>query len=136
MCMSEESEEFDKDFMDTENLIKEANFSHLHIFRYSERPYTLANLYPCEVKDSVRKERAMRLKKLGESQREKFVSANLRKNFEVIIEGTSKLGKKHLTGITPNYIKVHFPLNGKKKGIVPIKLIKLEHGIVYGKTEK
>ncbi len=125
-----------KDFEDTENLIKEAIFSHLHIFRYSERPYTLANLYPNEVKDSVRKERACRLKKLGKSQRAEFVSGNLGKTFEVIIEGNSALGENWLTGITPNYIKVHFPENGKKKGIVTIKILKFEKGLVYGKTEE
>ncbi len=128
--------ETEKDFEDTENLIKEANFSHLHIFRYSERPYTLAKLYPNEVQDSVRKERANRLKKLGKSQRAKFIEANLGKTFEVIIEGNSSLDEKWLTGITPNYIKVHFPEDGKKKGIVPIKITKFEKGVVYGKTEE
>jgi threonylcarbamoyladenosine tRNA methylthiotransferase MtaB len=128
--------ETEEDFTDTENLIKKAPFSHLHIFRYSERPYTLANLYPSEVKDSVRKERAYRLKKLGESEREKFVLQNLGKTFEVIIEGTSELGEKHLTGITPNYIKVHFPENGKKTGIVPIKLLKFKKGLTYGETKE
>jgi threonylcarbamoyladenosine tRNA methylthiotransferase MtaB len=125
-----------KDFEDTENLIKEADFSHLHIFRYSERPYTLANLYPNEVRDSVRKERACRLKKLGKSQRAEFVSENLGKTFKTIIEGNSALGEKWLTGITPNYIKVHFPENGNKKGIVSVKILKFEKGLVYGKTEE
>jgi len=128
--------ETEEDFEDTENLIKAATFSHLHIFRYSERPYTLANLYPNEIQDSIRKERAYRLKKLGELQRAKFVSENLGKTFEVIIEGNSALGEKWLTGITPNYIKVHFPENGKKKGIVPIKILKFEKGLVYGETKE
>jgi len=128
--------ETEEDFKDTENLIKEANFSHLHIFRYSERPYTLANLYPDEVQDSIRKERAYRLKNLGKSQRAKFIEKNIGKTFDVIIEAKSNLGKKWLTGITPNYIKVHFPENGKKKGIVPIKIVKFEKGLVYGETKK
>jgi threonylcarbamoyladenosine tRNA methylthiotransferase MtaB len=127
--------ETEKDFKDTENLIKKANFSHLHIFRYSERPYTLANLYPNEVQDSVRKERAQRLKDLGESQRAKFIEKNIGKTFDVIIEGKSNLGNKWLTGITPNYIKVHFRENGKKKSLVPIKISKFKKGIVYGKTK-
>jgi threonylcarbamoyladenosine tRNA methylthiotransferase MtaB len=125
-----------EDFKDTVNLIKKAGFSHLHIFRYSERAYTLANLYPDEVQDSVRKERADKLRILGKSQRAKFVRQNLGKIFNVIIEGNSNLGDKWLTGITPNYIKVHFPKNGKKKGIVPIKIWKFEKGLVYGKTEE
>lgn len=125
-----------EDFKDTENLIKEANFSHLHIFRYSERAYTLANLYPDGVKNSIRKERADKLKKLGKSQREKFIRQNLGEIFEIIIEGNSNLGNKWLTGITPNYIKVHFPKNGKIQGVVPIKIWKFEKGLVYGKAEE
>ena len=125
-----------KDFDDTESLIKEANFSHLHIFRYSERPYTLANLYPDEVQDSVRKERAISLKKLGKSQRSNFIEENIGKTFNVIIEGHSNLGNKWLTGITPNYIKVHFPANGRKKGLLPVKISEFKKGIVYGKEKE
>ncbi|MEJ2306813.1 MAG: MiaB/RimO family radical SAM methylthiotransferase [candidate division WOR-3 bacterium] len=125
-----------KDFEDTESLIKEANYSHLHIFRYSERPYTLANLYPDEVQDSVRKERAIRLKKLGKSQRSKFIEENIGKTFNVIIEGHSILGNKWLTGITPNYIKVHFPANGREKGLLPVKITEFKKEIVYGKEKE
>ena len=128
--------EAEDDFKDTVNLVKKANFSHLHIFRYSERPYSMARLYPDEVQDSVRKERADKLKNLGESQRAKFISQNLGKTFEVIIEGNSDLGEKWLTGITPNYIKVHFPENGKKKSIAPVTIYKFEKGLVYGKAKE
>jgi len=125
-----------EDFKDTVNLIEETHFSHLHIFRYSERPYTLARLYPDEVQDSKRKERANKLKEIGEFQRIEFIRKNLGKVYDVIIEGKSSLGGKWLTGITPNYIKIHFTANGKKKGIIPVEIRKLEKGLVYGKTEK
>jgi len=125
-----------KDFEDTVNLVEKAYFSHLHIFRYSERPYTLARLYPDEVQDSKRKERANKLKEIGEFQRIEFIRKNLGKVYDVIIEGKSSLGGKWLTGITPNYIKIHFTANGKKTGSIPVKICKLEKGLVYGKTEK
>ena len=128
--------ESEEDFKDTENLIEEADFSHLHIFRYSERPYTLANLYPDEVQNSIRKERAYKLKNLAILQRARFIENNIGKTFDLIIEGKSSLGEKWLTGITPNYIKVHFPENGKRKGIVPIRIVKFEKGLVYGETKK
>jgi threonylcarbamoyladenosine tRNA methylthiotransferase MtaB len=128
--------ETEKDFKDTEDLIKEANFSHLHIFRFSERPYTLANLYLNEVQDSLRKKRSYSLKKLGKLQRSKFIEKYIGKTFDVIIEGNSDLGNKWLTGITPNYIKVHFPENGNKNGLVPIKISEFKKGIVYGKTKE
>lgn len=128
--------ETEKDFADTANLIERAKFSHLHIFRYSERPYTLAGFYPDKVKDSTKKERARILKKLGELKRKEFVEKNIGEVYDVIIEGKSHLSKGLLTGITPNYIKIHFIANGKKTGIVSVEILKFENGLVYGKAKK
>jgi len=123
-----------KDFEDTVNLVEKANFSHLHIFRYSPRPYTLASLYPNKVHDYTKKERANILKDLGKLKREKFVKENIGKVYDVIIEGRSHLGNHYLTGITPNYIKIHFTANGRQQGIIPVKICKMEKGLVYGKA--
>jgi threonylcarbamoyladenosine tRNA methylthiotransferase MtaB len=128
--------ENEEDFNDTVNLIKEATFCHLHIFRYSSRPYTLASLYPQQIQDSVKKERAHKLKELGELQKSKFIRENIGKNYEVIIEESSNAAKKWSTGMTPNYIKVYFPSNGKKKDIVSVKILNFENDFVYGKTEE
>ncbi len=128
--------ETEEDFNDTVNLIEEANFSHLHIFRFSSRPYTLAGLYPERVKDSIKKERALILKRLGETKRAKFIEENFGKVYDVIIESKSHLGGDFLTGITPNYIKIHFSAKGNKSTVVPVKICKFEKGLVYGKTEK
>jgi threonylcarbamoyladenosine tRNA methylthiotransferase MtaB len=125
-----------EDFKDTVNLIKKADFSHLHIFRYSQRPYTLASLYPAQVQDSIKKERANILKNLGELQRARFIRKSIGKVYQIIIEENENFGKNWATGMTPNYIKVHFPLNGKKKDIVPVKILKFENGLVYGKTKE
>ncbi|MEO0293899.1 MAG: MiaB/RimO family radical SAM methylthiotransferase [candidate division WOR-3 bacterium] len=128
--------EEEKDFLDTINLIKEANFNHLHIFRYSERPYTLGSLYPDRVKEFIRKERAYKLKKLGESQKLKFLKENLGKTFEVIIEGESSLEKNWLLGVTPNYIKIHFPKKEKKEGIISVRISDIKEGLVYGEVKE
>jgi threonylcarbamoyladenosine tRNA methylthiotransferase MtaB len=128
--------ENEKDFNDTVKLIKEADFSHLHIFRYSQRPYTLASFYPDQVQDSIKKERAYKLKELGEFKRAKFIRKNIGKIFEVIVEDNKYSGKNWVTGMTPNYIKVHFPLNGTKKDFVRVKILKFENDLVYGKTEE
>lgn len=125
-----------KDFEDTVNLINEAEFSHLHIFRYSPRPYTLASLYPGKVHDYIKKERADKLKRIGKVMRAEFIKKNIGRVMRVIIENKSYLGGKYLTGITPNYIKIHFKANNGKRNLVPVKICKFEKGIVYGKAEK
>jgi threonylcarbamoyladenosine tRNA methylthiotransferase MtaB len=128
--------ETNRDFEDTVNLIKKAEFSHLHIFRYSPRPYTLASLYPGKVHDYIKKERADKLKRIGKIMRAEFIKKNIGKVYKVIVEDKSHLGEKYLTGITPNYIKIHFKVNNGKRDLIPVKICKFEKGIVYGKTEK
>jgi threonylcarbamoyladenosine tRNA methylthiotransferase MtaB len=125
-----------KDFEDTVSLIKKSNFSHLHVFRYSPRPYTLASLYPNRIHDFIKKERSNQLINLGKEKRINFIKANIGKVYEIIIEGQSHLGGKYLTGITPNYIKIHFLPNGKRSGLIPVKIYKIKKGVVYGKSEK
>ena len=128
--------ETNKDFEDTINLINEAEFSHLHIFRYSPRPYTLASLYPGKVPDYIKKERADKLRKTGKAMRAEFIKKNIGRVMRVIIEDKSHLGEKYLTGMTPNYIKVHFKAKNGKRNLIPVKICKIEKGIVYGNTEK
>jgi threonylcarbamoyladenosine tRNA methylthiotransferase MtaB len=128
--------ENEDDFNDTVAIIKEADFTHLHIFRYSERPYTLAKLYPGEVQDSIRKERANKLKEIGLLQQLRFIRENIGKVYEVIIEKNRNQVGRLATGMTPNYIKVYFETYRKENSIVPVEIVNFENGKVYGRTKE
>ncbi len=128
--------EGDMEFNNTVNLIKEAHFSHLHVFRYSKRPYTLASLYPNQVPESIKKERVETLIDLAKTQRENFINEQIGRVYSVLVENKSPIGNGYVTGITPNYIKVHFQMNEKKEAFVPVLIKGLKKGYVYGKIRE
>lgn len=124
------------EFRSTLNLIKEAHFSHLHIFRYSRRPYTMASLYPEQVPEIVKKERSKILIEFGKEQRENFIKQQIGKKYYVLVENKSHLGNGFSSGITPNYIKVHFQYNKSDKDFLPVIIKDFKNGYVYGKIEE
>ncbi|HBR68438.1 MAG TPA: tRNA (N(6)-L-threonylcarbamoyladenosine(37)-C(2))-methylthiotransferase MtaB [Rhodospirillaceae bacterium] len=72
-------------FQNTLDLVTECDLTFLHVFPYSEREGTPAARMP-QVDPVVRKERAARLRALGEKQMEKFLNNNINKEIEVIVE--------------------------------------------------
>ena len=65
--------ETDEEFNNTYNLIKKCNITHLHVFPYSVRPNTKAALMPNQVPIEIKKERAKRLRELGDKLKMKFI---------------------------------------------------------------
>ncbi|MCK4525856.1 MiaB/RimO family radical SAM methylthiotransferase [candidate division WOR-3 bacterium] len=128
--------ERDVEFNNTVELIKKANFSHLHIFRYSKRPYTLASLFPDQVPDSTKKERSRILLNLGRKQRDNFIRKQIGKRYRVTIEDISPNGKDWVRALTPNYIRIHLPNTEKFDGVVSIKIKRFEKGYVYAEIQE
>lgn len=128
--------EGEAEFKNTLHLIREARFSHLHIFRYSKRPYTLASLYPDQVPDSIKKKRFEILMALGKKQRDSFINKQIGSKYHILIENKSSLGGGFLFGITPNYIKVHFQKNHRDEEFVPVVIKDFQNGYVYGEIEQ
>lgn len=67
------------------DIVEECGLTFLHVFPYSEREGTPAARMP-QVAKPVRKERAARLRALGDAQLQKFLQANLNKDLKVIAE--------------------------------------------------
>jgi threonylcarbamoyladenosine tRNA methylthiotransferase MtaB len=72
-------------FQRTMDIVEECNLTFLHVFPYSEREGTPAARMP-SVDKAIRKERAARLRGLGEKQVQKFLNQNINKNVRVIVE--------------------------------------------------
>ncbi|MBE0674175.1 MAG: tRNA (N(6)-L-threonylcarbamoyladenosine(37)-C(2))-methylthiotransferase MtaB, partial [Bacteroidales bacterium] len=96
--------ETDEDFEDTFSFISSMPLSYLHVFRYSERPGTLAAGLPDKVPQKVREERSRQLLRLSESKRSAFNRMNQGLIWPVLFEQARADGMA--TGFTPNYIKV------------------------------
>ena len=97
--------ETDEMFENTCSLIQEANFSRLHVFRYSPRDRTAAASEPDQTPEEVKKHRSEKLMELGNSAMRRFAFSLIGKTLEVLAETASP---NVLTGLTDNYVQVRF----------------------------
>ncbi len=72
-------------FQNTMDIVEQCDLTFLHVFPYSEREGTPAAKMP-QVNPAIRKERAGRLRDLGERQLQKFLNQNLNKEMQAIVE--------------------------------------------------
>lgn len=78
--------ETDEMFQNTLDIVEECDLTFLHVFPYSERPGTPAAKIPDQVPHELRKDRAARLRKLGDKQVEKFLKFHVKQKRQVIVE--------------------------------------------------
>lgn len=78
--------EEDEMFENSMRIVQECDITYLHVFPYSEREGTPAARIPNQVAVPVRKERAARLRELGEKQVQSLLLRNTNKPSQVIVE--------------------------------------------------
>ena len=109
--------ESEEDFQATLSLMREAAFDSAFMFKYSERPGTLASR---EMKDNVPEEvKIDRLNRMIALQNELSLESNRRdigKEFEVLVEGPSKRNAEEYCGRTSQNKFVVFPRGDIKAG--------------------
>ena len=109
--------ESEEDFQETLSLMREAAFDSAFMFKYSERPGTLASR---EMKDNVPEEvKIDRLNRMIALQNELSLESNRRdigKEFEVLVEGPSKRNAEEYCGRTSQNKFVIFPRGNVKAG--------------------
>ena len=110
-------DESEEDFQQTLSLMREAGFDSAFMFKYSERPGTFASQHlPDNVPEDVKVERLNRMIAL---QNDLSLESNRRdvgKEFEVLVEGTSKRNKEELFGRTSQNKVMVFPRGASKPG--------------------
>ena len=93
------SGETDEEHRDTLSLMREVGYDFAYMFKYSERPGTFASKHlPDDVPDEVK---SRRLQEIIELQNELSLASNRRdvgREFEVLVEGTSRKRKEQLFG--------------------------------------
>ncbi len=99
--------ESDQEFQNTWDLIDSLPLSYLHVFPFSSRPGTEAAGFPDQVPTPLIKERAERLRSLGEKKKKVFMNSYLGRKLEVVVEAWEE-GSFH-RGLSRNYLKVLFP---------------------------
>ncbi len=109
--------ESDEDFEQTLSLMREVGFDSSFMFKYSERPGTLAaRTMPDNVPEKVKTERLNRMIAL---QNELSLASNRRdigRTFEVLVEGVSKRSTEQMVGRTSQNKTAVFPRGDARVG--------------------
>ena len=109
-------------------------FSDIHVFPYSRRKGTKADLMEPQVPGDVKKRRAKEMAEVGAKSRDKFLQSLAGKEFPVLFEREKADGIHH--GYAPNYayIKILTKYSEKslRKMIFYVKIDKIEDGCCFG----
>lgn len=122
--------ESDEEYIKSKNFITEIGFSKLHVFPYSMRKGTKAVEMP-QVKDSIKKERALDLIEYSKELENNYALKFLDKNLDVIVE--QAFGDDQMIGHSSNFLQIILPLNEKLFGKrIDVKVVKIQDGKIYG----
>lgn len=109
--------ESEEDFQQTLSLMREAGFDSAFMFKYSERPGTLASReMPDNIPEDVKIERLNRMIALQNELSLESNRKDIGKEFEVLVEGTSKRNAGELFGRTSQNKVAVFPAGNLRPG--------------------
>ena len=96
--------ETEEEFNNTYNFLKNIAFYKMHVFKYSRRKGTKADLMENQISPQVQDERSKKLLKLSNENQEKYNKEYMGRRLEVLFE--EKQGK-YIKGHTGNYLMVN-----------------------------
>lgn len=109
------NDESEKDFEESLEFVKKAEFEKVHVFPYSERKGTAASKRGDSVTKQEKERRAAVMINETENIRRKYLENQIGKKVNVLIEG--RAGKDLLRGYTKNYIPVLLKSNKDLTGL-------------------
>ncbi len=126
--------ESEDDFQQTLQLMREVGFDSAFMFKYSERPGTLASKF---MKDNVAEDvKIDRLNRMIALQNELSLASNRRdigKTFDVLIEGVSKRSKEQFVGRNQQNKTLVFPRGNYRIGeIARVKVLEVSSATLIG----
>lgn len=125
--------ETEEDFLDTINFCKKIKFTKIHVFPYSRRKGTKADLMDGQIPENIKKERVKRLIDVSNNLEKEYLDSFISKTVSVLIE-EDKDG--YSIGHTGNYLKVKIPGDIKANEIVSVKIKERENLELVGEYEK
>jgi threonylcarbamoyladenosine tRNA methylthiotransferase MtaB len=99
--------ETDEDFEETYNFLEQLPISYMHVFTYSRRPRTSANMMEYQIPEDVKNERTTRLIELSQVKKTAFYQQCEGQKRPVLVEAETI--DDQLCGFTDNYIRVSLP---------------------------
>lgn len=125
--------ETDAEFEDTLDVMRQAEFDAAFMFKYSERPHTIAaRKYPDDISDEVKTDRIIRVVALQKKLAVKRNKLHLGQIHEVLVEGRGKKPDQLLGRNDGNKIVV-FPDNGAQAGdLVKVRIEEVTANTLIG----
>ena len=124
--------ESDTDFQESIDLLAGLPISDLHIFPYSRRPGTKADLEPGHLQPAVITERAAHAQKLGQNKRFQFMEQAVGSTVSVL--GNRRMVSEGLIeGMSSNYLTVRYQGDSTDcNRITPVTITRHEDGLLFG----
>ena len=116
-------------FQETLDFVKEIRFSKVHVFPYSRRQGTKADLMDGQIPESIKKERVKRLIELSNQLEKEYLNSQIGLELPVLIE---KNLDDFSFGHTENYLKVKIPEKNINNQILLVKILKNENDVLIG----
>jgi len=122
-------QETEEAFFNTLSIIKKVEFSRVHVFRYSRRPFTPAYYFKESVSEITKTVRSKRLREFADAianeYKERFIGAIVPVLVEEKVDSI-------LYGWTPHYVKVFFKGNVPVNTLVKVRVTSVEGGMLKG----
>lgn len=123
--------ETEQQFDDTCEFLKRLTFSHLHVFPFSRRPGTPAADMKGQLPGDIIKQRAAKLREIGERKLAAYATQFVGQTLEIVIEGGEVDGKKK--GLSRNYLPVLIDAPGVEQGsCLQVEVSAARSGLLYG----
>lgn len=123
--------ETDELFEETIDTIKKIRFSKIHVFPYSRRKGTPADLMDNQVDQVIKKQRVKKIMELSRELEKEYMNKFIGQKLEVIKEVEKD---EYIIGHTSNFLLVKFKSNEIKDKYV-VELDKVDYPYVIGKTK-
>ena len=109
--------ETEEEHQDTLSLMEYVKYHFSYMFKYSERPNTMAQRkYPDDIPEEIKQRRLAEIIELQQVHSHERLKTDLGKTFEVLVEGVSKKSDKELYGRNTHNSVVVFPREDYKVG--------------------
>ena len=118
-------------FDDGYKFIEEIGFTKLHVFPYSRRKGTKADLMSNQIDERIKKERVNKLIELSNKLERNYLEKYLEKNAYVLIETSND---NLSVGHTDNYLKVKVNKELKENTIIKVKLKRIVDNYLEGEV--
>ena len=123
--------ETEEDFFDTIKTSQKVGFSKIHVFPYSRRKGTKADLMDNQVDEIVKKQRVKRLMEVSSELEKKYLDSFINKKVNVLVEKT--MDNKSV-GHTENYLKVEINKEIDKNTIISVIIKKKVDNYLEGEV--